>query len=60
MINYKIKYIHEERSCTFSLVAAGFNIVGIIAVFYDLNSISTYAFNNIVSIEKIEKKEKVK
>ena len=57
-MRYKVKYIHEGRSCTNILEAGNFNVIRNTIVFYDIYyNKALYAFNNVVSVEKIEEGE---
>jgi hypothetical protein len=54
IIKYKVKYIHEGRSCTNILDAYNFDVVRNTVVFYTKVNLATHAFNNVVSVEKME------
>ena len=58
-MKYKVKYIHETRSCTNILGADNFNVIRNTVVFYNEDFKSTHAFNNVVNVEKMEDGEAI-
>lgn len=57
-MKYKVRYIHETRSCSNIVEAGNFKVVRNTIVFYDTyNGRAIYAFNNVVSVEKVEEGE---
>lgn len=59
-MKYKVRYIHEGKSCTNILEAGDFKVVRNTIVFYDTyHNRAIYAFNNVIRVEKIKQGEAI-
>ena len=56
-MKYKVKYIHEGRTCTNILDAHNFDVIRNTVVFYSKVNLSTHAFNNVVNVEQVKEGE---